>query len=97
MEYISTNAMEKKCYGQAGKGVLGEGGEFDAILNRVDRKGLRFLSKNLKKVKEGIWYAGEVEWAQMRWLESTRSHSRGVKGYRWGGREVAGARPCRPL
>ena len=51
MEYISTNAMEKKCYGQAGKGVLGEGGEFDAILNRVDRKGLRFLSKNLKKVK----------------------------------------------
>ena len=25
MEYISTNAMEKKCYGQAGKGVLGKG------------------------------------------------------------------------
>ena len=52
--------------GQAGKCVFREGGEFDAIFNRVDRKGLRFLSKNLKKVKEGVWYVGEVEWAQMR-------------------------------
>lgn len=66
MEYLYKCCGEKYSKDRLGRVFSGKGENLMQFLTGWTERALPGFKQNLKKVKEGVWYDGEVEWAQMR-------------------------------